>query len=139
MSTRDPTISHIFFADDTLIFLKADKANCNNLSRLLATYCLASGQAVNLQKSCVFFSANTPMDLAADIGRSWHSGGFSPWFLSWSSCHLGPFQIPWSRLYERSFAGENSGVEKVYALSGRQRSDDKGCCPSHTGIPDEFI
>ncbi|KAM1383307.1 hypothetical protein PS2_035388 [Malus domestica] len=57
-----------FFADDTLIFLKADKANCNNLSRLLATYCSASGQAVNLQKSCVFFSANTPMDLAADLG-----------------------------------------------------------------------
>ncbi|KAM1815535.1 hypothetical protein FF1_000031 [Malus domestica] len=68
MSTHGPPISHIFFADDTLIFLKADKANCNNLSRLLASYCSASGQAVNLQKSCVYFSVNTPMDVAADLG-----------------------------------------------------------------------
>lgn len=69
MCTHGPPISHIFFTDNTLIFLKADKANCNNLGRLLETYCLASGQAVNLQKSCVYFSANTPMAIAEKLGR----------------------------------------------------------------------
>lgn len=35
-------ISHIFFAVDTLIFLKADKKNCRNLVNLLNAYCSAS-------------------------------------------------------------------------------------------------
>lgn len=46
MSVHGPSISHLFFADDTLNFLnflKADKDNCKNLGHLLQSYCLASG------------------------------------------------------------------------------------------------
>lgn len=43
-----PCISHLLFADDTFIFLQ-----------LLNAYYAASGQKVNLQKSSVYFSANT--------------------------------------------------------------------------------
>lgn len=68
MSTHGPSISHIFFADDTLIFLKANKVNCHNLGRLFKTCCSTSGQAVNLQKLCVFFSANAPMEVAEELG-----------------------------------------------------------------------
>lgn len=32
MSPHGPSISYIFFADDTLIFLKVDRVNCINLS-----------------------------------------------------------------------------------------------------------
>lgn len=35
-------ISHIFFAVDILIFLKANKKNCRNLVNLLEAYCSAS-------------------------------------------------------------------------------------------------
>ncbi|KAM2316845.1 hypothetical protein ACFX1S_000648 [Malus domestica] len=31
MSPHGPSISHILFVDDTLIFLKADRLNCHNL------------------------------------------------------------------------------------------------------------
>lgn len=43
MNPCGPVISHIFFADNTLIFLKADKLNCSNLVDLLRAYCDASG------------------------------------------------------------------------------------------------
>ncbi|KAM2811675.1 hypothetical protein COP1_044291 [Malus domestica] len=36
-------ISHIFFVDDALIFLKVDRKNCSNLVQLLGAYCSASG------------------------------------------------------------------------------------------------
>ncbi|KAM2673196.1 hypothetical protein EV2_014512 [Malus domestica] len=62
-----PCISHIFFADDTLIFLRADKKNCSNLGSLIQEYCLASGQQVNLQKSSVFFGANLPGALRGEL------------------------------------------------------------------------
>ena len=63
-----PSISHIFFVDDTLIFLKADNSNCRNLGILLDSYYSASGQAVNLQKSYVYFSANTPHVAKEELG-----------------------------------------------------------------------
>ncbi|CAN6545401.1 unnamed protein product [Malus baccata var. baccata] len=44
MDFSGPVISHLFFADDTLIFLRADEHNCRLLRYLLDTYCEASGQ-----------------------------------------------------------------------------------------------
>ena len=48
------------FADDIILFLKADVANCTNLVSLIHEYCKASGQKVNIQKSNVFFGGNVP-------------------------------------------------------------------------------
>lgn len=62
------TISHIFFADDTFLFLQADKENYRNLVTLLEQYCVASGQQVNLQKSSVFFGSDVPTVLANELG-----------------------------------------------------------------------
>ncbi|XP_068329845.1 uncharacterized protein [Pyrus communis] len=64
-----PTISHLFFADDTLIFMRADQQNCVCLLRILDDYCRASGQQVNYQKSCIFFGANVPRSLSVELGH----------------------------------------------------------------------
>lgn len=68
MNPNGLAISHLFFADDTLIFLKADKKNCTNLVQLLGEYCSTSGQKVNLQKSNVFFGANIPAVVFVELG-----------------------------------------------------------------------
>ncbi|CAL9011970.1 unnamed protein product [Prunus brigantina] len=60
-----PTLSHLLFADDTLIFLKATTQNCLNISRLLQAYCAASRQQMSLTKSNVVFSSNTPSSVHA--------------------------------------------------------------------------
>nr|XP_028946848.1 uncharacterized protein LOC114820401 [Malus domestica] len=69
MSASGPVIFHIFFANDTLTFLKADKKNCRNLVKLLKEYCAASGQKVNVQKSSVFFRANVPSNMSTELGK----------------------------------------------------------------------
>ena len=54
-----PTISHLFFADDSIIFGKASIEECINLQRLLVVYEHASRQQLNRAKTSLFFSSNT--------------------------------------------------------------------------------
>ncbi|BFG24970.1 hypothetical protein CerSpe_112440 [Prunus speciosa] len=67
LSRSGPTLSHLMFADDTLIFLRASEHNCTNMVQLLNTYCRASGQQISLAKSTVFFSPSTPSNLGQQI------------------------------------------------------------------------
>ncbi|GKD68636.1 reverse transcriptase [Tanacetum coccineum] len=62
MSRNCPVISHVFFADDSLFFLKAKASECDCLVGLIDQYCKASGQSINFSKSEVTFSPNTPID-----------------------------------------------------------------------------
>jgi hypothetical protein len=47
-------VSHLLFADDSLILMKADKKNAENLKLLLDRYCASSGQKVSDAKSSIF-------------------------------------------------------------------------------------
>ena len=60
---RGPIISHLFFADDSLIFCKASLEEHDVLQRVLKVYECASGQQLNHTKTSLFFSRNTPMDI----------------------------------------------------------------------------
>ncbi|CAL1377248.1 unnamed protein product [Linum trigynum] len=53
-----PSLSHIFSADDSYLFLRASVPECANLLQLLVDYEMFSGQRVNLHKSVVCGSAN---------------------------------------------------------------------------------
>ncbi|XP_024155933.1 uncharacterized protein LOC112163903 [Rosa chinensis] len=55
-----PIISHLFFVDDALLFMKATLINCWRLIMLFNEYCTTSGQLINHDKSSIFFSPNTP-------------------------------------------------------------------------------
>lgn len=51
--------THLFFADDSLIFFKATKDNTDKVRKCLHNYELASGQLVNYDKSAISFSEST--------------------------------------------------------------------------------
>lgn len=55
MNHNGLVISHIFFVDNMLLFLKINKKNCTNIVQLLREYYSVYGQEVNFQKSNVFF------------------------------------------------------------------------------------
>ncbi|KAL5553661.1 hypothetical protein UlMin_041062 [Ulmus minor] len=64
--TNGPTISHLFFADDSLLFVEATPTSCYAIKEILLKYEKASGQLVNYSKSAVCF---VPSISEEDIGR----------------------------------------------------------------------
>ena len=62
-----PMVTHLFFADDSLLFCKASTQECRNLMAILDLYEAASRQKVNADKSSIFFSINTPLELKVEI------------------------------------------------------------------------
>jgi hypothetical protein len=54
-----PRINHLFFTDDSLIFMKANEASPLKLQSILALYEDISGQMLNKEKSTVMFSKQT--------------------------------------------------------------------------------
>ncbi|CAA7054622.1 unnamed protein product [Microthlaspi erraticum] len=59
VSKRSPRVNHLLFADDTMIFCKANPTTCNTLLNILRKYETASGQKINRTKSAITFSAKT--------------------------------------------------------------------------------
>ena len=54
-----PKLTHLFFADDCLIFCRSTLEECNKIQELLAYYEVASGQVINKEKTTLCFSRNT--------------------------------------------------------------------------------
>ena len=59
ISRYAPTISHLLFANDSLLFCQNKQVEVQVISDVLELYVVASGQCINLEKSSVFFSNNT--------------------------------------------------------------------------------
>ncbi|XP_038687533.1 uncharacterized protein LOC119986913 [Tripterygium wilfordii] len=55
-----PRINHLFFTDDSLLFCRASGEECSRVLEVIHNYEVISGQLVNIHKSNVFFSRNTP-------------------------------------------------------------------------------
>ena len=58
-----PKLTHLLFADDSLIFCRATENECQTLLKILAKYERASSQQINRAKTTLFFSKSTNADI----------------------------------------------------------------------------
>lgn len=61
-SSSGPAFSHFFFADDLVLFARADGTNCFIVRDVLDEFCSLSGQTISEAKSRVYFSPNVARD-----------------------------------------------------------------------------
>ncbi|XP_050263906.1 uncharacterized protein LOC126708133 [Quercus robur] len=66
-SAGGPAFSHLFFADDLLLFAKANPSNCRCVKEVIEEFCKRSGQNINPLKSKVYFSPNVDRDRRAEL------------------------------------------------------------------------
>ena len=54
-----PLLSHLFFADDQLIFEEASEDQMKVIMECVAQFCESSGQRMNIKKSSIYVSQKT--------------------------------------------------------------------------------
>ena len=65
-----PTVNHLLFADDSLLFFKANEENAEEVKDAIKAYCNVSGQQVNVDKSSILFAkgcSNSTREQIKDI------------------------------------------------------------------------
>ncbi|XP_074305857.1 uncharacterized protein LOC141641079 [Silene latifolia] len=67
ISRYAPPLSHLFYADDAFICCKATPASFDSIRDIFHDFEAASGQMINLQKSFVKFSPNSPADFKSHM------------------------------------------------------------------------
>ena len=65
-----PKLTHLFFANDCLLFCRASLLKCEKIEELLGFYEEAFGQMINRSKTTLFFSKNTDAQTMEEIKLS---------------------------------------------------------------------
>ncbi|XP_059630124.1 uncharacterized protein LOC132273112 [Cornus florida] len=63
-------INHLFFADDALLFCKANMSQALHLKTIISKYGSLTGQVVNFDKSSLFFSSHISIELRDQLRRA---------------------------------------------------------------------
>ena len=63
------SISHLLFANDSLVFSRASPKDCQHLKDIFDCYAITSGQIFNFDKSCMFFNGNVHVNQVSAIKR----------------------------------------------------------------------
>lgn len=63
VSRQAPSISHLFFSDNYIIFCKATMEKCKHVATMLDVYGKESGQKLNRGETSLFFSKNMKEDI----------------------------------------------------------------------------
>ena len=96
-------ISHLFFADDIILFSKADRRGCEAISEVLEKFCRESSQKVSSDKSRIYFSPNVSDELKEEICDRlgfWETNDIGK-FLGFPIKHRGVPRNPYKFIVER--------------------------------------
>ncbi|KAL0406460.1 UNVERIFIED_CONTAM: putative mitochondrial protein [Sesamum latifolium] len=117
-----PTISHLLFADDTLIFCQASHESSSNIRNILNTYRRASGQEINFQKSSITFSRNTEPTLRASLASEFgiHTDNKMEMYLGLPSIAARSKKTLFANIRDRVWQRISGWHEKLLSQAGRE-------------------
>lgn len=75
-SSRGPALTHVIYADDIVLFSKATRNNAERLALCLEKYYKCLGQAINRDKSSIFFLKHTSPNCRKAIKQHLHMTSF---------------------------------------------------------------
>ena len=67
ISRGGPKLTHLFFVDDSVLFCRTSIQECHAIQEVLRIYERASGQQINQDKTTLFFSASTRVEVQKEI------------------------------------------------------------------------
>ena len=67
VASSAPVVSHLLFADNSLLFFKANRESAEAIKEALNNYCRASGQQVNMDKSSIHFAKGVGGSIREEI------------------------------------------------------------------------
>lgn len=62
-------ISHLFFADDLVLFAEADLFQAQVISKIMETFCDHSGHKISYEKTQFYCSPNVPSDVVHSLSE----------------------------------------------------------------------
>lgn len=68
MTRYGPSISHLFFADDLILFARANRDQMEVLNRVLTAFCQSSSQMISKEKLVMYYLRSVPKREARIIG-----------------------------------------------------------------------
>ena len=66
-SLQCPRVSHLFFADDSIVFVREKDSDALAIKKILDTYEHASGQKINFKESTITFSPNVGEEMREEV------------------------------------------------------------------------
>ena len=67
LSRKSPKLTHLLFMDDSLLFCRFNRSECQKVLEILAQYESLSGQQINKGKTAIFFSKSTNEAMKLEI------------------------------------------------------------------------
>jgi hypothetical protein len=123
-----------FFADDSLLFVKASVEGAGEVEQILDLHCQASGQQINFDKSSIYFNKGCPESLRATMKEKLHvqNETLSDKYLGMPSnvgrCVNGAFK------YLRDGIWKHVQLAGKLSIYGRKGNIDKIRCSVYTNL-----
>ena len=135
-----PIITHLFFADDSLLFCKTKAHECQKLVSILKNYEAASGQKIYTDKSSVFFSPNTPIrNKRLHLELTWPNAGLKAQQAPRASFHHQEIKIPSICKNRGEGSKKTCWMEGEASFNQGEGGSYQGSCTSSPSLHNELL